>query len=125
MPSWKFTLNYETDKMTRDEIVRATYDSALKLLDLKERYGAIGASKARNVRDHLSRAIALSEKIKDASHVDEELREEIMGLNTLDQVCDKHELDWPIKGWKLKLPNLVRLLLSPPGHGPCRSLFGK
>jgi radical SAM superfamily enzyme YgiQ (UPF0313 family) len=29
MPSWKYTLNYETIWMTRDDIVRATYDGAV------------------------------------------------------------------------------------------------
>ncbi len=113
MPSWKFALNYETRWMTRDDIVRATYDSALALLELKERYGVIGTRRAERLRDHLTRAIVLSNKIKDPSQVDETLRTEIMNLNTLDLVCDKHELDWPIKGWKLKVPRIMKLLLSP------------
>jgi B12-binding domain/radical SAM domain protein len=113
MPSWKFALNYETKWMTRDEIVRATYDGALALLDLKEHYGVIGTKKAARIRDHLTRAIALSRKINDPRNVDDALRDEIMSLNTLDLVCDKHELDWPIKGWKLKVPNIVRMLFKP------------
>jgi B12-binding domain/radical SAM domain protein len=110
MPSWKFALNYETKWMTRDEIVRATYDGALKLLDLKEQYGVIGTDKAQRIREHLTRAIVLNEKINDPLSINDALREEIMNLNTLDLVCDKHELDWPIKGWKLKAPNILRLL---------------
>ncbi len=113
MPSWKYTLNYETKWMTRDDIARATYDGALMLVDLKERYGAIGPKAAAKVRDHLQRAIQLNEKIKDPLTLDDEIREEIYSLNTLDIVCDKHELDWPIKGWKLKIPNLMKLLLKP------------
>jgi B12-binding domain/radical SAM domain protein len=113
MPSWKFALNYETRWMNRDEIVRATYDGALALLELKEQYGVIGAKRAARIRDHLTRAIELSRTITDPGNVSEELRDEIFSLNTLDLVCDKHELDWPIKGWKLKVPNLVKLLLTP------------
>jgi B12-binding domain/radical SAM domain protein len=116
MPSWKFAMNYETKWMTRDEIVRATYDGALKLLDLKERHGVIGIQKAERIRDHLSRAIALSRKIEDPENITAALRDEIMNLNTLDLVCDKHELDWPIKGWKLKLPNILKMLLTPRGQ---------
>jgi B12-binding domain/radical SAM domain protein len=115
MPSWKFALNYETKWMTRDEIVQATYDGALKLLDLKKRFGVIGAKKAERIRDHLTRAVALSRKINDPRNVDDALRDEIMSLNTLDLVCDKHELDWPIKGWKLNVPNILRLLFKPEG----------
>ena len=116
-PSWKYALNYETKWMTRDEIVQATYDGALALLDLKERHSVIGAAKAARIRDHLTRAIALSKKINDPGNLTEELREEIFKLNTLDLVCDKHELDWPIKGWKLKVPNIVKLLLGAGGNG--------
>ncbi len=117
MPSWKFALNYETKWMSRDDIVRATYDGALALLELKEQHGVIGKARAARIRDHLTRAISLSKKIVDPGKVDDALREEIFKLNTLDLVCDKHELDWPIKGWKLKVPNLLKLLLTPGPDG--------
>ncbi len=123
MPSWKFALNYETKWMTRDEIVQATYDAALMLIDLKERYGVIEAKTAGKVRDHLMRAIGLSRRIADPVNVDDTLKREILSLNTLDLVCDKHELDWPIKGWKLKVPNILKLLFTPQGIVPCRTLF--
>jgi len=110
MPSWKFTLNYETRWMTRDEIVRATYDGALQLLAIKEQHGVIGPQTALKIRNHLERAISLSERIDDPDNVDDALRREIFSLNTLDIVCGKHELDWPIKGWKLKVPNIIRLV---------------
>ncbi len=110
MPSWKFTLNYETNWMTRDEIVKATYDGALMLVDLKERYGAIGRKNATAVREHLLRAMRLNEKINDPLKIDETLRDEIFSLNTLDSLCDKHELDWPIKGWKINICKLFKLL---------------
>jgi B12-binding domain/radical SAM domain protein len=111
-PSWKFSLNYETKWMSRDEIVRATYDGALKLLAIKEHYGAVTRQTAFKLRNHLERAIILSEKITDPEHIDDELRKEIFSLNTLDIVCGKHELEWPIKGWKLKVPNVMKLVLS-------------
>lgn len=120
MPSWKFTLNYETDWMSRDEIVRVTYRSALALLDLKEQYGVIGRKKAAAVRAHIARALALSEKIRDPENLDESLREEIRSLNTLDQICDKHELEWPVKGLKLNVMKLLKLLLLQPRNGSCR-----
>ena len=117
MPSWKFTLNYETLWMTRNDIVRATYDGGLKLLDIKERYGVISAKKAAAIREHMRRAIALNGKINDPANVDDSLREEIFSLNTLDSLCDKHELDWPVAGWKLNLFGLLRLLLKRSRNG--------
>ena len=38
-PSWKYTLNYETDWMTRDELVESTYEAASELNRLKAEYG--------------------------------------------------------------------------------------
>jgi len=117
MPSWKYTLNYETKWMTRDEIVKATYDGALALLDIKERYGVIDDRNAARVRDHLERAIKLNEKITGPHNLDDALREEIFSLNTLDSVCGKHELDWPIIGWKLNVAGLLKLLVCrKPGN---------
>jgi hypothetical protein len=124
MPSWKYALNYETKWMNRDEIVRATYDGALGLLNVKEKYGAISQMTAAKVRNHLERAVALNAKIKDLSSIDDSLREEIFSLNTLDLVCDKHELDWPIKGWKLNVFKLAKLLMQNShngnGNGSCQ-----
>lgn len=117
MPSWKYTLNYETTWMTRDEIARVTYEAALGLIDIKEEYGLIGKKKATGLRDQTRRALALVEKITDPENIDDRLREEIFSLNTLDQLCDKHELDWPIRGWKLNVFNLAKLLLRGPRNG--------
>ncbi len=38
-PSWKYLLNYEMETMSRDDIVDATYESALRLARLKRDYG--------------------------------------------------------------------------------------
>jgi len=122
MPSWKYTLNYETKWMSRDEIIKATYDGALALLAIKERSGAIGEKNAARVRDHLQRAIRLNEKITDPGNINDALREEIFSLNTLDSVCGKHELDWSIKGWKINVPNIVMLLLKPSKKDLCKPL---
>jgi hypothetical protein len=124
MPSWKFTLNYETKWMTRDEIVKATYDGALGLLEHKEKYGVVGKRRASSIRDHLKWAIELSNKIQDPEDLDDVLRAEIFDLNTLDIVCDKHELDWPITGWKLKVPAVLKMLFTAAVQniklgGPC------
>ncbi len=123
MPSWKYSLNYETKWMTRDEIVKATYDGALALLELKERYGAIKAGNASRVRDHLQRAMRLNEKITDPGNIDDALREEIFSLNTVDSISGKHELDWSIKGWKVNVLSLLKLLLKPAKKDPGKPLL--
>jgi B12-binding domain/radical SAM domain protein len=43
-PSWKYLLSFETDSMTRDEIVAATYEAGARLAKLKLDYGIIDAA---------------------------------------------------------------------------------
>lgn len=116
MPSWKYTLNYETAWMTRDDIVRATYDAALRLLDHKESHGAITPIQAAPLRRHILGAGELMGKIVYPGDIDEDLRRDIAALNSRDSLCDKHELDWPIRGWKINLQSLVKLLFARIGR---------
>ncbi len=56
-PSWKDNLSFETEYMNRDIIAKATYDSAIKLYDLKYRYGIINKDTysrvMRQIRDSM------------------------------------------------------------------------
>jgi len=112
MPSWKYTLNYETEWMKREDIVRATYDGALRLVDIKEKYQVIGKKNAAMIREHIEKAKVLIGRIDSSGHIDDATKAEIIRFNKLDSLCDKHELDWPIKGWRLNFLNLLRLLLK-------------
>ncbi len=112
MPSWKYTLNYETEWMKREEIVRATYEGALRLVDIKERYKVIEKESAAVIRKHIERAKVLIERIDRSARMDEATKVEIFDLNTIDSLCDKHELDWPIKGWRLNFMRLFKLLMK-------------
>ena len=53
---WESMLNYETDWMTRREIVEATYNAAERLNDLKRRYGRISDQRAGRVEARRSAA---------------------------------------------------------------------
>jgi hypothetical protein len=110
MPTWKHRLNYETEWMTRDEIVRATYDGALKLTELKAAYGAVGKAEAEEIKRHILMAKELFKRMEDEPAIDASLEKEIFRLNRLDFLCNKHELEWPVKGLKLHLINFFRLL---------------
>ncbi len=112
MPSWKYTLNYETEWMKREDIVRATYDGALRLVDIKEKYQVIGKKNAAMIREHIEEAKVLIGRIDSSGLIDDATKAEIAHFNNLDSLCDKHELDWPIKGWRLNFLNLLRLLLK-------------
>ncbi len=110
MPTWKHRLNYETEWMTREEIVRATYDGALKLTELKAAYGAVGKAEAEETKRHILMAKELFKRMEDEPAIDASLKKEIFRLNRLDFLCNKHELEWPVKGLKLHLFNFFRLL---------------
>lgn len=112
MPSWKYSLNYETEWMKREDIVRATYDGAIMFIDIKEKYHVIEKEKAAKIRNHIERSKALIERIDASAEFDNETKAEILRLNNLDSLCDKHELDWPIKGWRLNFVKLFKLLLT-------------
>jgi B12-binding domain/radical SAM domain protein len=48
-PSWKYMLSFETDAMTRDEIVDATYEAGARLARLKREFGIITEADYRRV----------------------------------------------------------------------------
>ncbi|HEY6007388.1 MAG TPA: TIGR04190 family B12-binding domain/radical SAM domain protein, partial [Geobacteraceae bacterium] len=81
MPTWKQRLNYETDWMTRDEIVRATYDAALRLIELKAEHGLLGTREAAEIGQHIRMARELITRIEEAPALDASLREEIARVN--------------------------------------------
>jgi B12-binding domain/radical SAM domain protein len=111
-PNWKQRLNYETEWMTRDDIVRATYDGALKLVELKAAYGLTDRGKADEIIRHIRRAKDLIRRMEDFPVMDDSLREEIFKLNPIESLCDRHEMEWPVIGRKLRLPSVMRLFFS-------------
>lgn len=54
-PHWKYSLNYQTDWMTRQQIVDVSYEAILRLNQLKEKYGVISEKLAR-VSEHRIKA---------------------------------------------------------------------
>jgi hypothetical protein len=66
MPSWKYALNYETEQLTRDDIVQATYDSTVALAWLRARHGVISSDRARQIEASIEQARQLIDKIDQA-----------------------------------------------------------
>ena len=52
------------------------------------------------------------EQIDRDGFVAESLRGEILSMNFMDSLCDKHDLEWPIKGWRMNVMKVVKLLLQ-------------
>jgi B12-binding domain/radical SAM domain protein len=67
---WESILNYETEWMTRAEIVAATYDAAERLNELKARTGRLAPEKAAGVASRLAAARSLRDRIAAAGGAD-------------------------------------------------------
>ena len=101
-PSWKHTLSYETDWMTRDEIAETSYDAAIVLTDAQLASGRITeeGAKLRNERTETARSImhVIDEALllEDPEERDRRLwaiKEE--GTRLMDStITDKNDLDW-------------------------------
>jgi B12-binding domain/radical SAM domain protein len=48
-PTWRYVLNYETEWMAGDDIVRATYDAAVALAQLRAKHGLIPDESAKAI----------------------------------------------------------------------------
>jgi hypothetical protein len=112
MPTWKLRLNYETEWMTRDDIVRATYDGAMRLVELKAEHGVMDKGEADKIKQDILMAKDLMKRMEDAAVIDDSLKKEIFSLNRVDSLCGKYELKWRVKGWKVNLVNVFKLFFG-------------
>jgi hypothetical protein len=110
-PSWKYVLNYETQWMNRDQIVAATYEAGRRLNQMKGEFGVIEAAKAEATDRRIAQAISLNAEI-DAIMTGsrgEERQQRIQELkhrmdnSNLSTVCDKRELEIPVRGPRINL----------------------
>lgn len=103
-PSWKYILSYETESMTRDEIVRSTYEAALKLNKLKFDFNLIDEelykqieyriTSAQEVMDEIDRIIEIADENVKQKEL-KELKNKVEQINR-HTICGKDELKWPI-----------------------------
>jgi B12-binding domain/radical SAM domain protein len=113
-PSWEHILNYETEWMTRTQLVDATYDAAERLNELKLRYGRISSQQARAVADGIAEARRLREGVNAgvAGRMEpgdaERLRGEIARFSQ-NTVCDKRELFWQRHMLSFRLPGIMKV----------------
>jgi B12-binding domain/radical SAM domain protein len=63
LPSWKYSLNYETEWLSRSEISAVTYDAIERLTRLKMKYGQIPQGSGAKQIVRIERARALEGKI--------------------------------------------------------------
>ena len=119
-PSWKYTLNYETNSMTRDQHVDCIYQAALDLNRMKAKYRMMDEGAAQEIQNHIIRARDVMRKIDEIIEInDATVRKESMQTlkskverYSASTVCTTEELEWPIRIVNMNIFQILRSLLS-------------
>jgi B12-binding domain/radical SAM domain protein len=86
-PSWKYVLNYETEWMTREDIVLSSYEASLELNRIKQRHGLMGPQEVQQAEERTSQALKLLELLDQVGEGDaaklEELRPQLERTNAI------------------------------------------
>ncbi len=105
-PSWKYSLNYETEWMTRHQIAETAYEAILRLVRLKAKYGVISKEMAAIGEKRIEAAREMMHRLDDilakGNHEElSRLKAEIDRINAF-PVSEKIQLELPIGLVKLK-----------------------
>ncbi len=106
-PSWKYSLNYETEWMTRQQIVDTAYEAILRLNRLKAKYGVISRQMAEAGEHRIEAASEMMRRIDGilaGGNPQTELprlKAEVDKINAF-PVSEKTQLELPIGLIKLK-----------------------
>ena len=102
LPSWKHIMNYESDAMTPDEMVDATYDAGLAVNRVKANAGIIDEVTAERTEARIWQALGAMRRIDGILDGPEPLRapalwalKEEFERVSQSTVCEKSELNWP------------------------------
>ena len=102
LQTWRSILSYETDAMTRNQIIDASYDVAAALNELKFRHGLIEPATYRWVASQQKAAKEVLRKVEEAILLPEGERDKAIGEieskiegAKMDTLFSKRELDWP------------------------------
>jgi hypothetical protein len=121
-PSWKYILNYETEWMTRDEIVNSTYEAGKRLNRLKLEFGLIDQKTATSVEKRIEGAVRMMKEIDRIMNLPN-AKEREMGLESylcgrealqtysMSTVCEKRELEWPTRFIRMNFIKIIKTLL--------------
>jgi len=109
-PSWKHVLNYETQWLSRDDIMDVTYEAAERLTRTKAKYGQISGVLAEAQLTRLGEARRLEEKIDvliQSGRTEElvHLKAELNQVNGFDAVQHRQLLDVPLGVLRLRYLN--------------------
>ncbi len=116
-PSWKYSLNYETDWMTRDQIAESAYEAILRLIRYKAQYEVVSEDiadvgvrrieAAREMMRHLD--VILGEAGSEEALV--RIKPEVDKINAF-PVSEKIQLELPVGLFKFRVFNWLRSRLT-------------
>ena len=120
MPSWKYILNYESDAITTDELVDATYEAALGLNRLKGKSGGISKKQMEAneervlIAQRVMREVDAAMKETDASARQDKLisLKEKTYEYSLSTVCEKKELEFPLFSRRFNWKEIIKSTLK-------------
>ncbi|MCL2679538.1 MAG: TIGR04190 family B12-binding domain/radical SAM domain protein [Dehalococcoidia bacterium] len=100
LPSWKFSLNYETEWLSRDEITEVTLEAIARLIKIKAKYGQVTQKAADQQLQRIEKARVLEARIEElliAGRMEEiaALRPEMDAVNGF-TASERLELEIPI-----------------------------
>jgi hypothetical protein len=102
LPSWKHIMNYESESMSPDEMVEATYDAAIDLNRVKAQAGVLDPVVAARTEQRIAEArvqMGRIDRIMDGppEWIRPELKVLKQEFDRLSQstVAEKSELNWP------------------------------
>ncbi len=115
-PSWKYSLNYETDWMNRQQIVDTSYEAILRLNQTKLKHGVIPEQMAKISEQRLRAAWEMARRIDDLlskNNIEEidRLKPEVDRINMF-PVAEKIQLEVPPPFIKLKPLRALWFLLT-------------
>ena len=102
-PSWKYTLNYETVWLSRDELVNSTYEAALGLTRIKQRYGFLSRQLAADLEKRIGQEWEILGRLDEILLIPESpvrdamIRKVMQKFDHIGQptLCGKNEMNWP------------------------------
>ena len=96
-PSWKYVLNYETEWMTREDIVLSSYEASLELNRLKARYGLMSPEEVAHAEERTTKALKLIELLDDLGEIDENRLEELRPqMQEVNAIVARPRNDWEL-----------------------------
>ncbi len=117
-PHWRDMLSYETEWMSRQDIVDTTYAALLELNNIKEKSGQISPAYAEKMDRFLRDNITLLKHLDEVMEMTEAGLRDYELVKTKEEADDllarvhlvKEELVWPMTGKRFYLFNILRMI---------------